>query len=188
VKKKIGSFLMGFLALAMFAGCAHGPATGPSRLKVGDRAPTFTLADLETNQQFETAKGFPDHVVTVEIIWSMACPTCREALLECERVYQKYSGQSILFLGVNFDKENLNGIRAFIKSQGITFPILWDPRARVTRAYRALDFTFSAFVVDREGRLRWVQYDHPPDFEALLTQAMDKTIAEAVRENAGEKR
>jgi len=175
------------LAVAVFAGCAHGPSTGPARLKVGERAPVFLLNDMRTDEQIDAARAFRDNTVTVVVIWSMACPTCREALLECERVYQKNNKQTVLFLGVNFDKENLNGIRAFLKSEGITFPIVWDPRARATRAYRALDYTFSAFVVDREGQLKLVQYDHPPNLELLLTQSIDRTIAEALKGTAGEK-
>lgn len=176
------------LAVALFAGCAHGPSTGPARLKVGGIAPVFLLDDVRTGGRIDAGQVFYDHVATVVIIWSMTCPSCREALLECEHVYEQYSGKAVAFLGVNFDKENLNGIRAFLNSEGITFPNLWDPRTRATRAYRALDYTFSAFVVDREGQLKLVQYDHPPNLESLLTQSIDRTTAEEVEESTGEKR
>ena len=176
------------LAVVVLAGCAHAPSTGPARLKVGEDAPVFLLDDVMAGQKIDGAQAFNAHVATVVVIWSMTCPSCREALLECERVYQQYSGKAVQFVGVNFDKENLNGIRAFLKSEGITFPNGWDARSRAARAYRALDYTFSAFVVDREGHLRLVQYDHPPNLESLLSQSIDRTIDAEVKASSGEKR
>jgi peroxiredoxin len=173
--------------MAVLAGCAKGPVTGSARLKVGDVAPTFTLPALMTNEEFIMARMFQDNVATVVVIWSMTCPTCREAMTECERIYRQYTGQTVAFLGVNFDAENINGVRAFLKAEAITFPNAWDPRSRAARGYRSLDYTFSVFVVDRDRQLKWVQYDHPPDLAVLLAQAIDKTVAEAVRENTRQK-
>lgn len=174
------------LCLAVLVGCAKGPVAGSTRLKVGDAAPTFSLPALLTNEEFAMARMFQDNVATVVIVWSMTCPTCREAMSECDNLYRKYKGQTVAFLGVNFDAENINGVRAFLKAEDITFPNAWDPRARTARGYRALDYTFSAFVVARDRQIKWVHYDHPPDLAALLAEAIDRTIAEAIRENTGE--
>lgn len=173
--------------LAMLAGCAKGPAAGSARLKVGDVAPTFALPALMTNDELSMSRAFQANVATVVIIWSMKCRTCREAMAECERIYRQYTARTVTFFGVNFDVENINGVRAFLKAEDITFPNAWDPRSRAARGYRALDYTFSVFVVDRERQLKWVQYDHPPDLAALLARALDKTIAEAIEDNAGDK-
>jgi hypothetical protein len=83
---------------------------------------------------------------------------------------------SMAFVGINFDEENIQGVKAFLKGENIKFVNLWDPRARVTRVYRALDYTFSVFVADRAGKLVLVQYDHPPDLAAMLAKTLDSLM------------
>jgi hypothetical protein len=47
----------------------------------------------------------------------------------------------------------------------------------VAREYRALDYTFSVFVVNREGRVIMAQYDHPPDLALILAETLDEVLA-----------
>jgi peroxiredoxin len=169
------AFLLTGLAVAA-AGCANAPVKGPQRLKVGDLAPGFVLSSVDGKEEVVSGKTFQDNSATVIVIWSMTCPTCREALAACEAVYERYSKMSIAFVGINYDEENLQGVRAFLKGEKIEFTNLWDPRARVTRTYRALDYTFSVFVTDKAGKLILVQYDHPPDLDAMLTRTLDSMV------------
>jgi peroxiredoxin len=166
------------LSLAIVAGCAGGPTTGTQRLKAGDVAPNFTLPTLDGAGEVYLARIFQDNPATVIIVWSMACPTCRDALAQCEQVYRQYGSKGVAFLGVNFDIENIQGVRAFLKAEDVTFTGLWDPRTRLARGYRAADYTFSIFVVGRDWVLKWVQYDHPPDLAAQLSRAIDKALDE----------
>jgi len=166
---------LGCLTL-LTAGCAKAPAKGPQRLMVGDTAPSFILTSISGSEQVISGKTIQSNSATVIIIWSMTCPTCREALAACEGVYERYNNLGMAFVGVNFDQENLQGVNAFIKGENIKFTNVWDPRARVTRAYRALDYTFSVFVVDGAGKLVLVQYDHPPDLAAMLAKALDSLM------------
>jgi peroxiredoxin len=162
-----------FIALAaVIAGCAGGGA-GIERIRRGDTAPSFVLNELTTGEEINSSKTVPYNYATVVAIWSLACPDCREALVGVQRVYEEYGSQSVAFLGINFDVENIQGVRAFIKGEGIGFPMLWDKRQRVARSYKALDYTFSVFVLDREGTVVLAQYDHPPDLEQRLTRAID---------------
>lgn len=162
------------LALSLWlAGCAKAPVQGPQRLKAGDTAPAFVLNDVAGGSEINAGKVFQDNAATVVILWSMACPTCREALIDCQRVYEQFDDKAMAFVGINFDQENLQGVRAFLKAEGITFQNVWDARARVTRAYRALDYTFSVFVVDSGAKVLLAQYDHPPDLAAVLSKTLD---------------
>ena len=162
------------------ATCARAPSSSGQRLKAGEIAPAFVLPTLEGDQEVNLLRTFQENTATAVVVWSMSCPTCREALVECERVYRLYEGKAVKFVGINYDTENLVGVRAFIKAEDITFPNAWDARKRVARAYRAADYTFSIFVVDRDRNLKWVQYDHPPDLGAVLVKTIDKMRAEEV--------
>ena len=80
------------------------------------------------------------------------------------------------FVGIYSDRENTQGVRAFLKAEGIDFLTLWDSSARTARAYKAYDYTFSIFVVDRAGKVILVQYDHPPDLTVMLSQKLDEVL------------
>ena len=164
------------LAVVIFTACATGGPSRPNRLAVGVKAPAFALGDIFGTTEINSSKVFYSNQATVVVIWSMACPTCREALLEVERLYQEYSSRAVAFVGINFDIENIQGVKAFIKGEGISFPMLWDKRARVARSYRAADYTFSIFVVNSDGRIALAQYDHPPDLEQRIKRELDKLV------------
>jgi peroxiredoxin len=164
------------LILALSTSCAKGPQTGSGRLTEGQMAPLFQLFDIFGQSDINSAKLFHSNNATVVIIWSMNCPICRDAMAQCQTVYEEYHSQAIAFVGVNFDVENIQGVRAFLKGEGITFDNAWDNRGRVARQYKAFDYTFSFFVVGRDGRLIAVQYDHPPDLAAVLSDILDRVL------------
>jgi peroxiredoxin len=165
------------LCCALAAGCAKSPTAGTQRLKAGDLAPTYTLPTLEGDQDIDMSRVFQSNAATVVIIWSMECPTCREALVQCDEVFKSYGRKGVDFLGINFDTENIVGVRSFLRTEAVSFTNLWDPRTRAARGYTAKDYTFSAFVVDRDRAITLAQYDHPPDLAAILTRAIDKLLA-----------
>ncbi len=169
---------IGLLAIiAMVAlSCSGAGRTSEDRLKPGDKAPLFSLPRLDGNEEVVGAKVIYDAWATVLIFWSMSCPSCRDALLECQEVYDEYGQKSTAFFGINYDTENTQGVRAFLKGEGVTIPHFWDRGQRTTIAYRALDYTFSVFVLDRQGTIVLAQYDHPPDLVEVLTEALEKTL------------
>jgi hypothetical protein len=131
------------LSLVLALGCAGGSPIEPKRIRVGDTAPEFMLSDIFSSENVNSAKIVHNHNATVVIIWSMACPSCREA---------------------------------FLKGEGIEWPTLWDGRRRVVKKYKALDYTFSIFVVDRTGTVILAQYDHPPDLAEILAETLDQVL------------
>ena len=174
------------LCLALAAGCAKSPTAGTQRLKAGDVAPTYSLPTLDGDQDIDLMRVFQNNAATVLIIWSMECPTCREALLVCDEVFKSYDRKGVDFLGINFDTENISGVRSFLRAEAVSFTNLWDPRTRAARGYTAKDYTFSAFVVDRDRTVALAQYDHPPDLAAILTKSIDRLLAKEGWETPGE--
>jgi peroxiredoxin len=164
------------------AGCSGGgskSAKAADRLQTGDMAPGFALTDILTNELHDFGKDIYTNRATVVTFWSMACPSCRTALLEVEKAHDAYSDLGIVFLGMNFDAENLQGVRAFVKGEAISFPTLWDQGRRVVREYKALDYTFSVFVIDKGGEILLAQYDHPPDLYDVLAKELDEVVERA---------
>jgi peroxiredoxin len=169
-------FIVVCMCLSLIMGCARNPSVLQDRIRVGDQAPGFQLSDIFGMESVNSGKVFYYNNATVVVIWSIACPECREALAEVQSVYEKYGSKAIAFIGINFDRENTQGVRAFLKAEGIDFTTLWDSAARTARAYKAYDYTFSLFVVDRSGKVVLAQYDHPPELTAMLEQKLDEIL------------
>jgi peroxiredoxin len=175
------SKIVAILAIgALVTGCAGG---GPQteRIHHGTVAPPFVLSDLVTGDEFNSLKTIQSHHATVIALWSMSCPDCREALIDVQHLYEEYSPKSIAFASINFDLENLQGVRAFVKGEGLTFPTLWDKRRRVATDFKALDYTFSLFVIDRRGIVVLSQYDHPPDLRDLVADTVDYVLKRDIK-------
>jgi len=175
------------LAATLAAGCAKSPtAGGTQRLRAGDVAPVYSLPPLSGGEDVSMMRVFQSNIATAVIIWSMECPTCREALVECDEVFKSYGGRAVEFLGINFDTENIIGVRSFLAAEAVSYTNLWDPRTRAARGYAAKDYTFSVFVVDRDRNIVLAQYDHPPDLGVMLAKAIDRLVQADVGRDAGQ--
>ncbi len=170
--------IIGLLALIPIVAlsCSQSGKTSEDRLNPGDTAPLFSLPMLDGNEEVVGAKVIYGAYATVLIFWSMTCPSCKEALLECQEVYDEYGLHSTAFFGINHDIENTQGVRAFLRGEGVTIPHLWDRGQRTTREYKTLDYTFSVFVIDHDGKIVLAQYDHPPDLVEVLSEAVQSTF------------
>lgn len=171
------SHLLIVATVCLLVGCSPRSVKAPARLSPGEKAPTFILTNMLTSEEVVAGKLFYENNATVLVFWSMACPVCREALIEIDEVYRAYRGKAIAFLAINFDTENLQGVRALVKGEKLEMPALLDRRATVTKSYKAYDYTFSLFVVDRQGKLVLVEYDHAPDLKVRLQNLLDQIIS-----------
>jgi peroxiredoxin len=162
--------------LTLVLGCGGVQHVVTDRIEVGDRAPSFVLSEIYGTEKIDSSRLIYGSNATVIVIWSMACPDCREVLLDIQEVHERYAAKAMSFIGINTDHENVQGVKAFLRAEGIDFTTVWDGSGRVARDYRALDYTFSIFVVNSEGRVILAQYDHPPDLADMLTRTLDEVL------------
>jgi thiol-disulfide isomerase/thioredoxin len=161
--------LLAVTALLVLAGCSTGHSAvdvnngGEFRFVAGtpagkvippaDRAgaPTFSGALLD-GAHFTSASLHGK--VAVINFWGSWCAPCRVETPEFQQVYAEDAGRGVAFLGINVkDDEQL--ARAYLSSNGITYPSLYDPRGEVALAFR--DYPANAIpstiVLDRQGRV-----------------------------------
>jgi thiol-disulfide isomerase/thioredoxin len=137
-------------------------------------APAFA-GELLDGTEFSSAELSGD--VTVINFWGSWCPPCRVETPQFQQVYSEVRGEGVRFLGVNVkDDGQLAG--AFLKSKGITFPSLYDPRGEVALAFR--DYPANAIpstiVLDRAGRVAAVYTAavEPGDLRAVLARVVEE--------------
>jgi len=142
-------------ALLALAGSLALAAPARAEVKVGDKAPAFTLkpvdkGDAVTLESLARAKGTRGAVL---IFLSARCPYVAQARQPIAELAKQY-GATFSFAGVN---ANQNEPADEIKSDAainFAFPMLRDDGSKVADLYGA-ERTPEVFVVDGAGKLRY---------------------------------
>lgn len=132
-------------------------------VKVGEKAPVFTLFSSEKEQvTLENYKG--KNVVL--LFFPMAFTSvCTAELCNMRDDLSYYGGLNAEVLGVSVDSPFT--LKKFKDEQNLNFPLLSDFNKEVSRAYGALYEEFvmglkgvskrSAFVIDKDGTVRYAE-------------------------------
>jgi peroxiredoxin len=117
-----------------------------------------------------------DGGVAVLNFWGSWCPPCRVETPEFQDVYADVRDRGVAFLGLNVKETSEQFAQAFVDSEGIEFPSLYDPRGEVALAFR--DYPANAIpstiVLDRAGRVAAVYTGEvaQEDLRAVLDQLL----------------
>lgn len=148
-------------------------------LKVGDKAPEFTLFS-EAKKEVSLSDYEGKNVVL--LFFPLAFTSvCTAELCSTRDSIGDYEGLNAQVLAVSVDSPFTLG--KFKEDQGLNFPLLSDFNKDVSRAYGALyeDFVFgmkgvakrSAFVIDGQGVIRYAEVlenaGELPNFESVKT-------------------
>ena len=150
-------------------GVQSGPPPAP---KEGFSAPDFTLQTLDGNTVH--LRGLKGKVVLVNF-WASTCHPCKAEMPAMERVYQQERANGFVVLAITAEP-SVSAVRSFVQSYRITFPVLLDKGAKVSREYRVYG-TPTSFFVDRRGVIRWVVFGGPMS-EALIRSKVETLLKE----------
>jgi peroxiredoxin len=93
-----------------------------THIVAGNLAPGFSLKSLENKDYSLNALLERGPVVTA--FFKVSCPVCQFTFPFLERLYKRYGGDGVTFLGVSQDDTRASA--KFAKEYGVTFPILLD--------------------------------------------------------------
>lgn len=135
-----------FAALALTA-CDSGNA---ARLNTGDVAPKFTAGSIGG-----AAVKFPDDLRGKAVVirfWADWCRYCEGEMKAIERVWQRHRAEGLEVIAVNAGQDKAS-VEAFIKKIGVTYPVLLDETAAISRQYGVVALPTTYFV-GRDGKIR----------------------------------
>jgi peroxiredoxin len=119
-----------------------------------------------------------DGDVSVLNFWGSWCPPCRVETPQFQEVYAEVRDQGVAFLGLNVKETSEQFAQAFVDSEGIEFPSVYDPRGEVALAFR--DYPANAIpstiVLDRDGRVAAVYTGEVSQDD--LRAVLDRLLAE----------
>ncbi len=145
---------------------------------VGAPAPPFEAVKVDGERV--TLETYRNQVVLLNV-WATWCPPCRYEMPSMQRLYDIFEGQDFEIVAVSVDGRQRGSPGpmgqpagdpwAFADSLSLTFPIVWDPEARIMRSYRTTGVPES-YLIGRNGVIyRRVagatEWDHPQYVEFI---------------------
>ena len=145
------------------AGAGGSSSAGASHPLLGGPAPAFELGQVSGGAQ-QSLRTHAGKVVIVDF-WATWCQPCKQSF----PAYQKLIGAlgpELVVIAVSQD-DDTQAIPAFVAETGVKFPVVWDEGRAVAKAYDPPTMP-TAFVIDRNGIVRFVHVGYRPGDEAAL--------------------
>jgi cytochrome c biogenesis protein CcmG/thiol:disulfide interchange protein DsbE len=114
------------------------------------RAPVFELDDL-SGKKVSLPKE-TGHVALVNF-WATWCPPCVAETPSLEQLSRALGPRGLRVLGVSVD-DSVEDVRRFVAEHGVTYTVLLDPSARVSRRYGTFKYPESYLVAADGAVLR----------------------------------
>jgi len=122
-----------------------------THIVAGNIAPGFSLKALD-NKEYSLS-ALVERGPIVVAFFKSSCPVCQFTFPFLERLYKRYGGDAVTFLGISQDDARATG--AFAKEYGVTFPILIDDENAymASNAY-GLTNVPTTFLIDTDGAVK----------------------------------
>jgi peroxiredoxin len=114
-------------------------------------APGFSLKSLD-NKEY-SLNALLERGPVVAAFFKVSCPVCQFTFPFLERLYKRYGGDGVTFLGISQDEAK--STNKFAKEYGLTFPILLDDESGyvVSNAY-GITSVPTIFLIDTDGAVK----------------------------------
>lgn len=146
-------------------------------LKEGDPAPFFKIKDLEGNQ-WRLSRLVAREKPVVLVFFSMYCPHCREEMPFLNHMYEKYSKEGVVFLGICVNiNDSVETLKAFRDSMEIKFPLAMDLEGNFISLAYNVSAVPAAFLIDKEGNIKKIKIGYSKE----LAPGFEREIAELLR-------
>lgn len=121
----------------------------PEGLKVGNRAPEFTLQT--SDGQLVNLSDYRGQTVLLNF-WASWCPPCKIEMPYMQDFYEEYKDKNTVVLAVNMThlEKNSDDVEAFLNEVGVTFPTVYDHKGQVTDEYQIIAYP-TTYVLNSQG-------------------------------------
>lgn len=133
-----------------------GPAGGRG-IEVGQLAPDFAVALMQSVTNYPYTQSQTLHWAdlagkpAVLSFWTTWCPYCARQTPVLVEAHRRYGPQGIQFVGIDV-KEEPSVVEAYVRANGIPYPIGLDRDGQIAAAYRVSGFPTTYFL-DAGGRV-----------------------------------
>jgi cytochrome c biogenesis protein CcmG/thiol:disulfide interchange protein DsbE len=146
-------------------------------IAVGSEAPDFRAATIDSARAQKSLADYRGQVVLLNV-WATWCLPCRVEMPSIEKLHLAYAPKGLKIVAVSIDDPGTETqIRDFVKSFGLTFEILHDPKNVISENYQ-VDGYPETFVIGRDGVIRKKVMEatdwNSPENRALIERLLSK--------------
>jgi peroxiredoxin len=123
----------------------------PEPAQVNFPMPDIRLTDLDGNPV--ALSDYRGSVVLYNA-WATWCPPCKEEMPALQAYYEAYAARGFVVVAIE-DGQPIDEVRAFVKSYGLTFPVLPDVNWVATKTL-GINGLPTSYVIDRAGNVRYI--------------------------------
>jgi peroxiredoxin len=129
-----------------------GAKTIMTDVKRGQTAPGFSLKGLDGKSY--SLDSLRQKGAVLAAFFKISCPVCQFTFPFLERLYQRYGGDNVTFLGISQD--DAIATAGFTRQYGVTFPLVLDEKGNGYPASNAYGLTSvpTIFLIDEDGTVR----------------------------------
>ena len=120
----------------------------PGFIDVGDKAPNYTLLDLDGNRV--SLSDFSGQPVIMNL-WATWCAPCRIEMPALQDAKEKHNEQGLIILALNQGETADVAREYFYDEMGLTFTPLLDENSTIAAMYSGMNVLPTTYFIDREG-------------------------------------
>ncbi len=110
-------------------------------------------------------------------VWATWCEPCRDALPLYQDLSQEFAPRGLDVLTINVDADP-RPIAPFLEEAKLSLPVLLDPEARLAESTLKVKLMPTAFLIDRQGRVRFVHEGFDEGQLATWLSELEALLAE----------
>ena len=116
----------------------------------GQNAPDFSLKSID-GTEYSLAKILKRGPVFTSF-FKVSCPVCQFAFPFLDRLYKRYGGNDVTFIGISQD--NARATKEFADEYGVTFPMVLDTEGYPASNAYGLTNVPTSFLIDTDGSVK----------------------------------
>lgn len=141
---------------------------------VSTQIPDVSLYNLDN--EYVNLSELKGEKLTIIDFWATWCKPCLIAIPELNKLYEKYNGQGVNFIGINIDSpRNQSKVRPFARSRGLQYDLLMDPDQQAMRELNVVVVP-TMLIFNAEGDLVFTHEGFKPGDQELILQEMEKNL------------
>ena len=151
----------------------------------GNSAPDFSLSGLDGKTY--VLKSLLQKGLVVAAFFKISCPVCQFTAPFLERLFQRYGGNAVTFLGISQD--DAKSTSKFAAEFGMSFPVAIDAKGYPASNAYGLTMVPTIFLIDSDGAVKVSSMGFAKqDLETIATElARRRNLAPAALFRADER-
>jgi cytochrome c biogenesis protein CcmG/thiol:disulfide interchange protein DsbE len=163
-----------FVAAILFAATSAFAHT--DSVKVADRM-KFSVQDVngeETNFSSYLGKG-----PLLVNFWAMWCEPCKQEMKAFVKLSDKLKEKGVSMVSINTDQvKSVAKVRAYVKSQGVHYPVLIDPDGGIARDQFSMESLPYSLILKPDGTVYKRHIGFTAGDELTIEKELDELVAQ----------